>query len=116
MSQAYLYCSKEAMRKILVSIIMFLLVVLGTVFTIRNTNDINPYGSQKTDVEPTPSSDQYTGQITSEQFIQGYEDGQDGIVMGTIKWIFSKDYRVGHMLGTHDKKKNIKRYTKSVLN
>lgn len=98
------------MRKILVIITISLLVVLGTVFTIRYADSRNPDGSQQTDVESTPSVDQYETQVTSQQFIQGYEDGQDGIVMGTIKWIFSKDYRVGHMLGAHDKKKNIKRY------
>ena len=101
------------MRKILVSIVIILLVAFVTVFTIRYANHGHPYGSQQTEVESTPSVDQYTTQTTSQQFIQGYEDGQDGIVMGTIKWIFSKDYRVGHMLGTHDKKKNIKRYTKN---
>ena len=97
------------MRKILVSIILFLLIALGSVFTIRHTHDI-PYGSQQVEVITTPPVDEYSAELTSAKFKEGYQDAQKGITTGVFEWIMSNEYRVGHMLGTHDKKKNIKRY------
>lgn len=100
------------MRKILVSIVLLLFIIACSVFTIRLTQDY-PYGGQQAEVETPPPVDAYTASMKNEQFIKGYDDAQQGIIMGTIKWIFSKEYRQGHMLGTHDKNKNIKRYTKN---
>lgn len=100
------------MRKILLSIATILVAAFATVFTIRHAFEGNPYGGQQSEVETTPPVDPYAAELASDQFVQGYKDGQRGIVVGTIKWIFSKDYRVGHMLGTHDKKTRINRFAK----
>lgn len=62
------------------------------------------------EVETLPPVDIYP--VTNKEFIKGYDDAQKGIIIGTIKWIFSNEYRQGHNLGSHDKTKNIKRYTK----
>lgn len=97
------------MRKILVSIILLMIIITCFVFTTRLTHE-NPYGSQQMEVETPPSVDIYP--VTTKEFIKGYDDAQQGIIIGTIKWIFSNEYRQGHNLGTHDKIKNIKRYTK----
>ena len=100
------------MRKILVVTAVVLTAAFATVFTIRHASETHPYRGQQSEVETTPPVDPYTAELASEQFIRGYEDAQGGIVVGTIKWIFSKDYRVGHMLGTHDKKTKINRFAK----
>jgi len=49
--------------------------------------------------------------MPSSRFMKGYWDGWHGSWVGPIRWIFSDDYRQGHMLGRHDRIHNIQRYT-----
>jgi hypothetical protein len=75
-----------------------------------------PDGIQQVEAdEKAPPAEYKTIKEPSKEFLKGYQDGQKGIFIGAIKWIFESDYRIGHMLGSHDKKKNIKRYKNQLI-
>jgi hypothetical protein len=62
--------------------------------------------------EPKPKKDEPKKDEPSKEFLRGYWDAQAGKWIGPIKWTFHEDYRLGHIMGTHDKKAGLERYPK----
>ena len=102
--------------KTIIIIIFFLLTIAFISYLTFKSNPKIPDGIQQVEAdEKAPPAEYKTIKEPSKEFLKGYQDGQKGIFIGAIKWIFESDYRIGHMLGSHDKKNNIKRYKNQLI-
>ena len=59
-----------------------------------------------------PTENKLEKDTPSKEFLKGYWDGQEGKWIGPLRWTFHEDYRLGHMMGAHDKKSGLERYPK----
>jgi hypothetical protein len=109
------------MRKTLLAIAI-VLCVLSTPFLVVQVIEhfkvkpevilANPQPVPELEPEPELKKDEPKKDKPSKEFLRGYWDAQAGKWIGPIRWTVHEDYRLGHIMGAHDKKAGLERYPK----
>lgn len=111
------------MRKILITIAIVLCVLSAPILVLQVIEHFkvkpeviptNPQPTPEPEPEPTPEpkKEEPKKDQPSKEFLRGYWDAQSGKMIGPLKWTLHEEYRLGHIMGVHDKKAGLERYPK----